>query len=209
MDHCRLYIGAGAGYYFIKANGVDMTYSVTQTNWGIMGSFNGWASQVDMTYDKNSKTFQLAKSFTNGDEFKFRGTSDWSINYGSDNNDGTLSSGATNIPIAIDGDYAITLDLSNPNNYTYSVNTWGIIGDFNSWGDDVNMTWDAVNSVFTADITVAADGGFKFRANDDWAVNLGGDINALTQGGDNIAITAGNYTITLNPWTKVATVTQN
>ena len=198
------------GYYFIKANGVDMTYSLTETVWGIMGSFNNWSNQVDMTYDATSKTFRLAQTFVSGNEFKFRGTSDWAINYGSTAADGkTLDAGGSNIPISIDGDYAITLDLSTPLQYSYSANTWGIIGDFNGWGDDVNMTWDAVNSVFTADITVPSDGGFKFRANDDWAVNLGGDINALSPGGDNIAITAGNYTITLDPWAKVATVTQN
>jgi hypothetical protein len=71
------------------------------------------------------------------------------------------------------------------------------------------MTWDAVNSVFTitADLTA---GEFKFRANDNWTVNLGGDLNALTQDGANIPIGSdGNYTITLNTMTMVGTVTQN
>jgi len=198
-----------AGYYFITANGEDMTYSLTQTVWGIMGSFNDWTNQIDMNYDIDSKTFRLAQTFSAGDEFKFRGTSDWAFNYGSDAADGTLNKDGANISVSIAGDYAITMDLSHPNAYTYSANTWGIIGDFNNWGDDVNMTWDAANNVFTADISVSSDGGFKFRANDDWAVNLGGDINALTQDGANIAITAGNYTITLDPWSKVATITQN
>jgi hypothetical protein len=71
------------------------------------------------------------------------------------------------------------------------------------------MTWDAANGVFKATIDLVA-GEMKFRANDDWGVNFGGDLNALTQDGANIAIAeAGNYTITLNPWTKVATITKN
>jgi hypothetical protein len=99
------------------------------------------------------------------------------------------------------------MDLSQPNNYTYSANTWGAIGDFNGWGGDAVMTWDAVNHVFTTNITAAAAGAFKFRANADWAINLGGPLGALTQGGDNISIAAGSYTLTLDPWAKVATVT--
>jgi len=51
---------------------------------------------------------------------------------------------------------------------------------------------------------------FKFRANDAWEYDLGGSISALTPGGANIDVTeAGNYTITLDPWKKVATMTRN
>ena len=71
------------------------------------------------------------------------------------------------------------------------------------------MSWDAANDVFTATLDLVV-GQIKFRANDDWTVNLGGSIGALTQGGDNIDIAAdGNYTITLDPWNKVATITKN
>jgi hypothetical protein len=43
-------------------------------------------------------------------------------------------------------------------------------------------------------------GAIKFRANDDWGLNLGGlNFNALTNGGDNIPIAvAGSYTLTLD-----------
>ncbi len=206
-------ISLSAGYY--KLN-VDLTtspytYTAVATTWGIIGSFTSWSSQVNMNYDPASMTFQLAYSLSAGDELKFRANDDWAYNYGSNNNDGNLDAGGANIPISINGDYAITMDLSTPNAYTYSVNTWGVIGDATpgGWADDTNMTWDSANGVFTVTLNLTV-GEFKFRANDDWAVNLGGDINALTQDGANIAVsTAGNYTITLNPWTKVATVTQN
>ncbi|MEN8122242.1 MAG: hypothetical protein ABFS35_17990 [Bacteroidota bacterium] len=202
---------SAAGYYLIKADGVNMTYSLTETVWGIIGDFNGWGSQVDMAYDPTSMTFHLAQTFSSTGGFKFRGTPDWSINYGDKTGDGILDTeNDNNIPISIVGDYAITMDLSNPDAYTYSANTWGIIGDFNSWGDDVNMTWDAVNSVFVANITVASDGGFKFRANDDWIVNYGdkdGDGNLDTENDNNISISTGDYKITLDPWSKVYTVT--
>jgi starch-binding outer membrane protein SusE/F len=199
-----------AGYYLIKANPITMTYSLTQTIWGIIGdaTAGGWGTQTDMNYSTSSKNFWLGAHLTSGTTaFKFRGTSDWSVNYGATAGSNVLVAGGDNIKVGADGDYAITMDLSQPNNYTYSANTWGAIGDFNSWGGDAVMTWDAVNHVFTANITAAAAGAFKFRANSDWAINLGGPLGALTQGGDNIPITAGTYTLTLDPWAKIATVT--
>lgn len=163
-----------------------------------------------MTYNPTLQVFSLALSLVQNNEYKFRGTSDWSINYGSSAADGTtLNAGGDNIKVSTTGDYAITLDLSHPNAYTYSANRWGVIGGFNNWGSSQAMTWDAANGVFTTTITTTADNSeFKFRANDGWDVNFGGSLNALTQGGDNLVIaTAGTYTITLDPWNKVATVT--
>ena len=202
---------ASAGYYLVKASLGTMTYSLTKTTWGIMGDYNGWASQTDMTYNATSKTFSLALTLTAGGTFKFRGTSDWNINYGSDAANGsTLNAGGANIAVATTGNYALTLDLSHPNVYTYSANRWGLIGDFNSWGGDAFMTWNATSQVFTATITAAAAGAFKFRANGGWDTNLGGSLSALTPGGDNLALAAaGSYTITMNPWTLKATVTKN
>ena len=200
-----------AGYYLIKANLGTMTYSLTNTTWGIMGDYNGWSTQTNMIYNPSTLTFSLALHLTSGGAFKFRGTSDWNINYGSTAADGTtLNAGGDNIPVTVTADYAITLDLSHPNLYTYSANRWGLIGDFNSWGGDQVMTWDATNHVFKATISASAAGAFKFRANGAWTVNLGGNLNALTAGGDNIPLTsAGNYTITLDPWGLKATVTKN
>src|SRR5665648_368594 len=201
-----------AGYYLIKANPLTMTYSLTQTTWGIMGDYNSGASQTDMTYNSTNKVFSISFTLTSGGKFKFRGTSDWGINYGSTAADGTtLNASGDDIPVTITGDYAITMDLSNPNAYTYSANTWGLIGDATpgGWDTDSNMTWDATNKVFTATLDLTAK-TFKFRANDAWDLDYGGEMNALTKGGANIAIAAaGNYTITFNPWTLKATVTKN
>jgi hypothetical protein len=208
-------IASPAGYYKINVNAAPtpMTYTAVATVWGVIGDAtpNGWGSQTDMTYIPTTQAFSLAVHLTSGGTFKFRGTSDWNINYGSTAADGaTLNAGGDNIPVTVTADYAITLDLSHPNAYTYSANTWGVIGGFNSWGGDQVMTWDATNHVFTATIVASAAGEFKFRANGAWTLNLGGNLNALTAGGDNIPITAaGNYTITLDPWGLKATVTQN
>jgi len=202
-----------AGYYLIKANPLTMTYSLTKTNWGIMGDYNGWASQTDMVYNTVSKTFSLALHLTSGGGFKFRGTSDWSINYGSVGANGILDTkDNNNISVKATGDYALTLDLSHPNAYTYSANTWGLVGAFTNWsGDpDVDMTWDSVNHVFTATANISAAGEWKFRANHDWGVNFGGSLDALTQDGGNLNFSSpGIYKVTLDPWARKATVTKN
>jgi len=202
------------GYYRIQANLSNMTYSLVLTTWGVIGDATpgGWGAQTDMTYDPSSLTFHLGIHMTSGGSFKFRGTSDWSINYGSNNADGTLQDGGANIPISAEGDYYVTLDLSHPNDYTYSANHWAIIGDATpgGWGTDTFMTWDATDQCMTVTTNLTA-AQFKFRANSDWNINLGGDINNLTAGGANITIdTAGNYTIKLYPGaTPHCTITKN
>jgi len=204
-----------AGYYLIKANPLTMTYSLTATTWGLIGDATpgGWSTQTNMTYSTTLKTFALGLHLTSG-SIKFRGTSDWGVNYGSTLADGkTLDAGGSNIAVATANDYAITLDLSHPNAYTYSANFWGLIGDATSggWNTDTPMTWDATNKVFTATLNLTAGTtGFKFRANAGWDLNYGGALNALTAGGANLSVAAaGNYTVTFDPWNLVATVVKN
>jgi hypothetical protein len=204
---------APAGYLLIKASLATMTYSVTPTVWGIIGDATpgGWGAQTNMTYNQTLKIFWLGANLTSGGNIKFRGTDSWSVNYGADAGSSILYQDGPNIPVSMTDDYAITLDLSHANAYTYSANRWGIIGSATAdgWNSDQNMAWDGTNGVFKATIDLVV-GEMKFRANDDWGVNLGGALSALTQDGANIAIAeAGNYTITLNPWTKVATLTKN
>jgi hypothetical protein len=201
------------GYYLIKANIGSMTYTLTQTTWGIIGdaTAGGWGSQSDMTYDAGSLTFRLAAHLTGGKAFKFRGTSDWGINYGSTAANANLDKDGSNIAVSVESDYSITLDLSTPNAYKYSANRWGVIGDATpgGWSDDTNLTWDAAKQVFTVTLDLTAK-SFKFRANDDWALNYGGNLTGLEANGGNIAVAvAGNYTITFNPWTLKGSITKN
>lgn len=188
------------GYYFIQANQGKMTYSLVLTNWGVVGDATpgGWGTDTPLTYNDTTETWTGGVHMTAG-SFKFRANNDWAYNYGSNNADGNLQASGANIPISTEGDYYVTLDLSHPNAYTYSANHWAIIGDATpgGWGSDTFMTWDAANKCMTVTANLTA-GQFKFRANGGWTVNLGGNINNLTQDGANIDIsTAGNYTIQL------------
>ena len=75
----------------------------------------------------------------------------------------------------------------------------GLVGSAtpNGWDTpDQKMDYDAKTGTWYITIDLA-DGEVKFRLNDGWAWNLGGDLDNLTQGGANIPVTAGNWTITL------------
>lgn len=205
-------IASSAGYYKINVDAATLKYTAVATIWGVIGDAtpDGWNDETPLAYDPTTDMWRGGVHMTAG-SFKFRANHSWDYNYGSDNNDGTLQAGGANIPDTVESDYAITLDLSHPNAYTYSANRWGLIGDAtpDGWNSDQNMTWDATNKVFSVTLDLVA-GSIKFRANDGWDINYGGDLNALTAGGANIAIAvAGNYTVTFDPWGLKATVTKN
>ncbi|HEY3370099.1 MAG TPA: SusE domain-containing protein [Prolixibacteraceae bacterium] len=208
-------ISSPAGYYKLTADATALTYTAVATVWGVIGSAapGDWTDETALTYDAALRTWTGGMHMKVG-EFKFRANHDWGFNYGlftKGATDGKLNAGGENIALTLESDYAFTLDLSHPNAYTYTANRWGVIGAATpgGWDTDTNMTWDATNKVLTVTLDLTA-GEYKFRANDDWAINLGGDLTALTQNGGNIAVAAaGNYTITLDPWTLKATIKKN
>lgn len=188
-----------AGYYKITANATAMTYTAVPLVWGVIGSATpgGWDSETQLTYDPQSQTWRGGVSMTVA-EFKFRAHS-WDYNYGAPEGSNLLVAGGPNIAVSVAADYYFTLNLSTPHNYTFSANRWGLIGSATAggWSSDQDMIWDPVSKsmTITTDLVV---GEIKFRANDGWDVNLGGELNNLTPGGANIAISeAGNYTIHL------------
>ena len=167
------------------------------------GNSNGWdagASQV--LAPANGSEYQ---GYVNLDgEFKFTSVPGWDgINYGSTGNPGELSTdgGAGNLS-AEKGLYWVTVDIVA---LTYSlsapITTYGVIGDAtpNGWDASTALTPSDDMLVWTGTIHFAGSGEFKFRANDDWDVNLGGDLGALSLGGANIPTPGeGDYEVTLD-----------
>ncbi len=87
---------------------------------------------------------------------------------------------------------------------------WGVIGAATptGWDSDTNMTYNDANKTWEITLSLKA-GEFKFRANDDWGINLGGfDAgkigekfagNDMSYDGINLAVSeAGMYKIVLN-----------
>jgi starch-binding outer membrane protein SusE/F len=187
------------GYYFFNIDLDKLTYIITKTTWGIVGSATGsWDSDQSMTYSTSMRKWIATIPLT-ADAIKFRANGAWTYNYGDTDNDGKLEAGGDNIAVATAGTYSVFMDLSSPLNYGYSVTQWGLIGSATStgWDSDLNMTPHS-NNTWTITTTLTA-GDIKFRANDAWTFNYGGSSGNLISGGDNITIsTAGTYTITLD-----------
>lgn len=116
---------AKATYYLIKADTdpTKLTYTLTETVWGIVGAATtgGWDNSTPMTYDKDKKAWTITVDLK-ADEMKFRANNSWDINFGDTGGDGTLEYGSpTNIKVPSAGNYTITLDLSKPREYTYTL----------------------------------------------------------------------------------------
>ena len=112
----------GAGYYLVKANTKLLTYSVTKTTWAMIGDATGsWDNETALTYDATSGTWTITKDLSVG-ELKFRANGSYDINFG-DNTpaDGKLKYGGSNIKVTEAGTYKITLNLSTPGNYAYTL----------------------------------------------------------------------------------------
>ncbi len=111
----------GAGYYKLNASTAAMTWSATKTDWGLVGSATGsWDVDQNMVYDEATKTWSITMDLVQG-EIKFRANDGWDINLGDDDADKNMEYGGSNIVIATAGNYMVTLDLSIPGNYTYTV----------------------------------------------------------------------------------------
>lgn len=119
---------AEAGYYKIDADFTDsenITWTARKQVWGIIGAATptGWDSDTDLTYDPTQKVWTTVIDLVAG-EFKFRANDNWGDpqdNFGTGAEEGQLAFNAGNLSVDSAGTYLVTLDLSNPNNYTYTL----------------------------------------------------------------------------------------
>ena len=114
-----------AGFYRVRANTTDLTYTTTAVSWGIIGSATptGWDSDTDLTYNPTTKKLEIASIALVPGAFKFRGNNAWSNGFdlGTVNADGFLVDGGDLTFSGAAGDYKVILDLSNPRRYTYEL----------------------------------------------------------------------------------------
>ena len=195
----------GAGTWIVTLDMNNLTYTVGKPVLYMAGDANGWATN-DYLAGEDGVHF-TGFMYLNQNGFKFCTQPKWKgTNYGADFN---TAADAANITMTEEaGYYKVDVDLESKSYVLTPITTIGIIGSAspNGWDSDVDMTYVPYNAETKAlgyweakDITLAS-GEIKFRANDDWAINWGGDTNALTQGGDNISVEAGTYDIKLYAW---------
>lgn len=172
-------------------------------------------------YFATDQNFGPAPNDTKG--FKLSNQADWGgLNYTDDGSfSGTLSSTASdNISINA-GYYRITANTTALN-YTTTATTWGIIGNATpgGWDNSTPMTYNPTTKKWSVIAVMVAqtapNDGWKFRANNNWDINLGDTTlnstdGTLRYGGDNISIgTTGTYLIELdlsNPRAYTYTIT--
>lgn len=172
----------------------------------LVGQHNGWNNATANVMNRNlpGLRYELYINLPAVNEgFKILPTlGSWDGDIGSDpaNPGKLIPEGEQNMTVATPGFYRISVDLQAMT-WSAALINWSVIGDFNGWAGDVPMTYDAGTGTLSATMNFASAGGFKFRANADWALNYGdtGADGTLEEGGDNIMVPgAGSYTVTLN-----------
>ena len=165
------------------------------------GNANGWGSPASPLAQIKQDTGEYQGFMYLNGEFKFRSQeSSWDAPDWGGTDDGTLVQQGGNLS-AEEGFYKVDVNLSEMKYKLTEITTIGVIGGFdgNSWGSDVaKLTYNIASGAWEGTANIPAGVEFKFRANDDWAVNWGGAFDNLAQDGGNLKLDAsGTYTIKL------------
>jgi len=193
----------GAKFYRIQFDMMNQTWTSTALKFGEffyeIGNEGGWGISHAL-YGADGDGKYTGFYYLDG-EFKFKPNADnWDddLEYvdGTTTNGTLTSSGGPNCPDPGAGFYKIDLDAASLSYNLTKIESVSLIGGFNDWSGDVEMSYNTAEGCWEV-TTDAVSGEFKFRANHDWGINWGGDVNALTQDGANLNITAGTHTFKL------------
>lgn len=209
--------------YIFKVNMETLTYKVQTAyeNLYTPGESNGWNQGSSQMLYTNDYNYYMGYAHLSGG-FKFSTAPNWKdVNYGfggdaekeekSDENgvvkyfeySGRLNTAedAGNITVNEDALYWCTANLGELTYNLTEVVSMGIIGDATpgSWDSETTMTASADLLTWSV-IADLVEGELKFRANNGWGINLGGDsFDDLKQDGANLQVTeAGKYLIVLD-----------
>lgn len=204
---------AKAGMYKLTLNMMDYTFSIKELAFGEYIYLPGNHQAITETWKpENAPALQSSNfdgeytgfCYLNGN-FKFTKARNWddgeyNWNDFSTFSDGFINDDGSNINMTVPGFYKIEASISAAK-LTATAVTWGIVGSATSVGWDqkiaLDMIWNATDESWSVTTELTA-GELKFVANKDWAINLGGIKENLSQGGDNLAISeAGTYNIKL------------
>ena len=189
--------------YIITVNTNDMTYDVEGLAYAEMiwqaGNANGWGSPAAGLKNKGWKEARnndgdyYGFMYLNG-EFKFRShqnswdAPDWGLDDAFDDYSGSLvaQGGNLNAPA---GFYMVEANLADMTYELTPITTIGVIGGFNGWASDyAKLQYNTQTGAWEGYCDIPAGTEFKFRANEDWAINWGGDINNLSYDGGNFML---------------------
>ena len=199
----------GKGTWIVTLDMNNLSYSVGKPILYMKGDANGWDGYDYLSGEDGVKFTGFMYLNQNG--FKFTTASDWSgTGYGANFN---TAPDAANIVITEPaGYYQVDVDLSEKTYTLTPITSIGIIGSASpkGWDSDVDMTYvpynkdtKEVNGYWEVKNITLSAGEIKFRANDDWAISWGGELdNLTTKNGGNITVEAGTYDIKLYAWAE-------
>lgn len=218
-DH-SFHVDGSAKKYRFTINMAELTYEIKELNfneyiyeagvnndWGAVeqplycanqdGIYRGFFYALDADWSGGMGAFKFTGAFNNWDNGNY-GTGTMS----DDGLTGTLidDGGSGNILVE-PGFYRADVNLAAMTYTLTPIAGIGIIGPAQAggWDSDTDMTYNPATRAWEATIELAAD-EFKFRANDDWAINWGGSTDNLTQDGPNLKVSeAGTYLIQFFP----------
>ena len=187
--------------------------------WGVVGSiasisdFN-WNNDIPLNLGSDGKWYSITPiTFASADMFKIRKDGDWAVNVGgafsSAENAFAVTQDGANIT-GVEGTYMVVYDPTSQT-VTLTSEFWGIVGDFNSWGNDVFMMCTG-NGLWYAGGMTTTD-GWKIRKGAAWAVNRGGSFEAagtpfdVVHDGSNITVSGlESYSVTYDSVAETITV---
>ncbi len=192
--------------FIITVNTNNMTYDVEGLAYAEMiwqaGNANGWGSPAAGLKNKGWKNARnndgdyYGFMYLNGD-FKFRSgkdnwnAPDWGLDDAFDDYSGSLAVGAGNIN-APEGFYMVEANIADMTYELTPITTIGVIGGFNGWASDyAKLEYNTQTGAWEGYCDIPAGTEFKFRANESWDINWGGDWGNLSFDGGNLKLDAG------------------
>ncbi len=194
--------GTGQVSYSNPVNLVIKPAEMTLYLW-VAGDFQGWSPEtgprLSSTDGVNYDGYVYVPAGGTG-EFKFTKAPNWGGgDYGTGSGEGTLGNGGNIKWPATGKHYRVWVNTVEMKWGVTEITTWGVIGSGTpgGWDSSTPLTYDAATKTWRGTVNFS-NGEFKFRANNGWDINIGGNPDQMTYGGDNIPVTAGSKTVILN-----------
>lgn len=173
-------------------------------NISIIGQFTNWSVDVPLATNDGIIYTLTSQNFGVVGGAKFRKDNAWVTDWGSNTfPTGTGVQGGPDIPVPV-GTYDIVFNKVT-GEYVFTevesvYDNIGMIGGFNEWTESVEMiTFDGIQ--YTKDDFYFAADEMKFRKDNTWEVNWGGNTfpaGEAIPGGINVPLTAGFYNVAFN-----------
>lgn len=191
------------GKYIYTINMEEMSYTIVPVKYPeylcTPGGSNGWNQLASnwLPYVESHES-NMGAAVLDGD-FKLTDGNTWADDktWGLGSEAGLLSQPGGNIP-AGHGLYWIEAKTAELTYNLTEITSVGLIGGFNNWGAQENLTPSDDFYKWTGKVTIPeGNSEWKIRMNDDWGMNYGGSFTDMVFDGPNFNY-AGTFTITVD-----------